>query len=125
MCALCSCGECGVVCGTNQTCCNGLCVNLATDPGNCGACNFKCASIPNVQSATCMNSALPVTEQREILSLPVLWHEVPWHDGETAAALVNDAKTSGRLVTSPALRHCRTVGGGDALRKRGPLQCMA
>ncbi len=57
MCGNCSCGDCGVTCGAGQTCCNGLCADLTNDPANCGACGFKCATIPGVQTATCQNSA--------------------------------------------------------------------
>jgi hypothetical protein len=34
--------------------CNGVCVNRATDPHNCGACGYDCGSLPNVIS-TCIN----------------------------------------------------------------------
>ncbi|BDA44528.1 probable protein GRIM REAPER at C-terminar half [Coccomyxa sp. Obi] len=56
-----NCGDCGVMCATGQTCCNGVCADLTTDPANCGACGFKCATIPGVQTATCSNSACTVT----------------------------------------------------------------
>jgi hypothetical protein len=36
-------GSCGS-CGTGLTCCTSTCVNLATDPNNCGLCGRVCAS---------------------------------------------------------------------------------
>jgi hypothetical protein len=45
------CGGCG-----EQTCCKGKCVDLATNPGNCGLCGNACASGECVHGAcTCTN----------------------------------------------------------------------
>jgi hypothetical protein len=50
------CGSCGTVCGTGQVCtesnccatgdsfCGGACINVQTDPKNCGACDAGCAA---------------------------------------------------------------------------------
>src|SRR2546428_407411 len=40
--AICSQGVC--VCPSGYTDCNGTCVNLSTDPSNCGACGNGCGS---------------------------------------------------------------------------------
>ena len=58
------------MCATGQTCCNGICADLTSDPANCGACGFKCATIPGVQTATCSNSA-PMSSLRILNLLPL------------------------------------------------------
>jgi hypothetical protein len=35
----------------NQTCCNGACIAIDSDPNNCGACGKACDSYPNAQAA--------------------------------------------------------------------------
>lgn len=37
-----NCGRCGNVCLEGQTCCSGTCVNLQTDSNNCGGCGIVC-----------------------------------------------------------------------------------
>lgn len=44
--------ECCEACGS-KTCCNGACVDLATDPTNCGVCSRRCAK------NECLNGACP------------------------------------------------------------------
>jgi hypothetical protein len=46
-------------CGAGLTCCTGICVNLATDPNNCGFCARVCADNGCVNGAcTCNGGAL-------------------------------------------------------------------
>jgi hypothetical protein len=40
--AACNAGKCGVTCGGILSLCNGACVDLATDPKNCGSCGTTC-----------------------------------------------------------------------------------
>jgi hypothetical protein len=42
--------ECSPACGQGQTCCNGTCVDLRTDPNNCNACGNVC---PFADSGCC------------------------------------------------------------------------
>lgn len=39
-----NCGSCGNLCGSGATCCAGTCANLQSSPGNCGACGTVCGS---------------------------------------------------------------------------------
>jgi len=39
-------------CTTNQTACNGLCVDLQTDPKNCGSCGEGCPVYPHADSCS-------------------------------------------------------------------------
>jgi peroxiredoxin len=46
-------------CPSGQTLCNGTCVNIATDPNNCGACGSKCASGQSCQAGVCFKESCP------------------------------------------------------------------
>jgi hypothetical protein len=48
---------CNPACTGNLTCCNGMCVNAANDPYNCGACGTKCVGMKPYCDGTCQ--ALP------------------------------------------------------------------
>lgn len=56
---MCSAGACTVTCGAGLTNCNGACVNLLSDPSNCGTCSKVC-NLPNASSA-CSAGACAVT----------------------------------------------------------------
>jgi hypothetical protein len=43
-------GQKAVVCKSNETCCNGVCVNTQTDPLNCGTCSNSC---PETKADAC------------------------------------------------------------------------
>jgi len=49
------CGSCGnvVCCPTGTACCNGTCTDLNSDPANCGACGYACASGQTCSGGVC------------------------------------------------------------------------
>lgn len=49
----CECGTTGAACGAGQTCCNGACVNEASDVNNCGACMHACGARTSCNAGTC------------------------------------------------------------------------
>jgi hypothetical protein len=55
-------GPCGGGCPTGETCCEGRCVDVETDPANCGSCAATCTA-PNAsstcQSGRCVNLCQP------------------------------------------------------------------
>jgi hypothetical protein len=57
---VCSAGACTVVCGAGLTNCGGTCVNLATDPTQCGRCGNACATPANADR-TCAAGACGFT----------------------------------------------------------------
>lgn len=59
-------------CGAGQTSCDGACVDLSSDPANCGACGAPCVPGPNVASAACLGGACAIvcaTDYRECQGL--------------------------------------------------------
>jgi hypothetical protein len=59
-------GSCGPCVGATTQCCNGACVDLATDPANCGLCGQACPSgecyrgsctCPNNDASLCPNAS--------------------------------------------------------------------
>ena len=57
----CSAGQC--VCNTGLTPCNGVCVNLQSDPNNCGACTITCGSWLGCSAGQCGCTASSRTAQ--------------------------------------------------------------
>jgi hypothetical protein len=49
-----NCGECGVLCGSGLTCCNGTCVDLMSSPTNCGSCDIACTASQRCQMGRCV-----------------------------------------------------------------------
>jgi hypothetical protein len=53
--------NCGT-CSSGTTCCSNSCVNLDTDPGNCGSCGNGCANAtPQCVAGVCSNCVAPLT----------------------------------------------------------------
>jgi hypothetical protein len=55
------CGSCGryACCPTSTACCNGTCINVNSDPSNCGTCGNVCPqSTPNCNQGTCSGCAV-------------------------------------------------------------------
>jgi hypothetical protein len=46
-------GKRAIVCGVNETCCDGICVNTRTDPDNCGVCGRTCGVCQGCAGGTC------------------------------------------------------------------------
>ncbi|MFN8593701.1 MAG: pentapeptide repeat-containing protein [Thermomicrobiales bacterium] len=46
-------GKKAIVCGKNETCCNGICVNTRTDPDNCGVCGRGCGVCQGCAGGAC------------------------------------------------------------------------
>jgi hypothetical protein len=44
---VCAAGHCAAECPSGQTLCSGVCVNLRTDPANCGVCANACKALPH------------------------------------------------------------------------------
>ena len=44
---------CSPACGTGRTCCGGLCVNTANDPGHCGGCGVTCSGLTPYCDGAC------------------------------------------------------------------------
>jgi hypothetical protein len=53
-------GKPAIVCGANETCCDGICVNTATDPDNCGACGVSCGLCRRCENGQC--ATLPLLD---------------------------------------------------------------
>jgi hypothetical protein len=51
--ATCAAGDCGFTCEDGLTECSGGCVDLDTDPANCGSCNNRCVSRACQNGACC------------------------------------------------------------------------
>lgn len=47
-----NCGACGVRCAFNEACCGGMCTSPIRDPANCGGCGIACDP-PNHNTMTC------------------------------------------------------------------------
>ncbi len=45
---------CSPACGQGRTCCGGLCVNPANDPGNCGGCGVTCTGATSYCAGSCV-----------------------------------------------------------------------
>jgi hypothetical protein len=52
---------CSGVCGTGKAFCNGNCIDVSSDPNNCGACGNVC-SAPQVQSYGCQNGQCTISQ---------------------------------------------------------------
>jgi len=52
-CEPCPDSTCGATCGAGQTSCGGTCVDLSTDPTNCGACNATCTKAQHCVNGAC------------------------------------------------------------------------
>jgi hypothetical protein len=49
-----NCGSCGNICsGLTATCCGGGCTSLKTDESNCGTCGHKCSIGSTCESGSC------------------------------------------------------------------------
>jgi hypothetical protein len=46
-------GKPAIVCGTNETCCDGICVNTGSDADNCGACGHDCGPCQQCVNGQC------------------------------------------------------------------------
>jgi hypothetical protein len=46
-------GKRAIVCETNETCCDGVCVNTRNDPANCGVCGTACAVCQGCAGGVC------------------------------------------------------------------------
>lgn len=47
-------GTCAPNCSSGQVACNGLCVNYANDPNNCGSCGVECSPGQNCTNGACV-----------------------------------------------------------------------
>jgi hypothetical protein len=47
-------GECSPRCAGGTLCCDGRCVNVVTDRGNCGACGTQCGAAEQCRNAECV-----------------------------------------------------------------------
>ncbi|HJL20128.1 MAG TPA: hypothetical protein RMH99_30965 [Sandaracinaceae bacterium LLY-WYZ-13_1] len=95
----CQCGA-GAPCGASQRCCDGLCADIQTDVGNCGACGRVCSGSEQCCSGLCVNT-----------------NTNPDHCGGCGRACNEDAAdgcTDGRC----------TCDGGDECSPAGTCMCL-
>jgi hypothetical protein len=53
-------GKRAIVCGNNETCCDGICVNTGSDADNCGACGNACGLCRRCENGQC--ATLPLLD---------------------------------------------------------------
>ena len=58
-----SCGS-GADCGAGSVCCAGTCVDVASDPANCGACAVVCPAGDSCAAGVCVSRCDPSTVER-------------------------------------------------------------
>lgn len=68
-----NCGACGNICGANEACCSGVCLNLLTSPDNCGVCGNGCGA----NEACCNGQCLDLTSPDHCGSCDALPCEAP------------------------------------------------
>lgn len=53
-------GEVGVECGGGLTLCSGQCIDVTSDPANCGACGASCPAMSTCAAGACfVNDPVP------------------------------------------------------------------
>lgn len=80
-------GKPAIVCGSNETCCDGICVDTASDAENCGACGVNCSVCQRCESGQCV-------------TLPLLDYDCHGH------RLVFDPSGFGECTETPATGVC-------------------
>jgi hypothetical protein len=61
-------------CGTGKTRCSGSCVDLQTDPNNCGKCKASCGALSTCQSGVCTSTLVRMTTSNSNSLSPVQQH---------------------------------------------------